>query len=232
MSWVLSFSVSMLCLNQRGKNLEDVPIPTFSEEEVRRANLLGKTKLFTTFSGTWYVVSELDAILAQDTNSVPAAMVSPPSPAATEDMSGAGITMLPATEADAKGACAQLNRCPVSSRDEIPIAVEGNEAREDPIVVEDNEVRKIAAECKTEETADCDKSGSTRPPAESLLKALGKPSLVPIVESSLNTLAEPLLDATAKLLLLAESSADSDPDQYESESKSPRGIASALATSW
>jgi hypothetical protein len=35
-----------------------------------------------------------------------------------------------------------------------------------------------------------------RPPAELILKALGEPMLQPFVESPLNTLAEPLLDAT------------------------------------
>ncbi|KAF8214311.1 hypothetical protein K438DRAFT_1956388 [Mycena galopus ATCC 62051] len=157
-------------------------------------------------------------------------------------MSGAGITLLAAmdTDANAEGACAQLNRFSVSFRDEIPIAMGGNEVMsgsgiteltatksrasrkpeetpvslrdEDPIAVEGNEVR------------------STRPPAELILKASGEPLLEPIVDL-FNTLAEPSLDATAEPILLAESD-DSDPDQYKSESKPPRGIASALATSW
>jgi len=63
--------------------------------------------------------------------------LSPPA-VTTDDLSGAGITMLPATEAETEG---ELNRSPVSSRDEKdPIAVEGNEARGDPIALEGNEV--------------------------------------------------------------------------------------------
>jgi hypothetical protein len=103
---------------------------------------------------------------------------------------------------------------PVSSRDEDPIAMEGNEA----------------LEYKTDAT-ECEQSGSTRPPAESMLEALSELMLQPFVESLLNTLAESLLDATAALSL-TPSSRDSTPDQYDAVSKSPCGIASASATSW
>ncbi|KAJ7467586.1 hypothetical protein FB451DRAFT_1177964 [Mycena latifolia] len=98
--------------------------------------------------------------------------------------------------------------------------------------MEGNEVRAVAVECNTgtEEATDCENSGSMRPPAELILKASGEPPLKPIVELPLNTPAEPLLDATAKLSL-AELPEVSDPDQYESESFSPCGIASASATS-
>jgi hypothetical protein len=170
----------------------------------------------------------------------------------TEDLSGAGITELAAmgTEAEAEeGACAQLNRSPVSSRDEVSsIAVEDDEVMsgsgftelaatiskasrwpdeipvsfqdKDPIAMEGNEVRGIAMERKLEETTDCNKSGSMRPPAEPILVASGEPPLLPSVESPLNTLAELLLDATAEAELAV------------SESKSPEGVASASATSW
>jgi hypothetical protein len=99
---------------------------------------------------------------------VPATTTRLSSPAVTtEVVSGAGISMLPVTEADAEG---YLNRSPVSSRDEKdPIAVAGNEAREDQIAMEGNEVREIAADCKLG-AADCEKSGSTRPPAEAILE--------------------------------------------------------------
>ncbi|KAJ7796670.1 hypothetical protein B0H14DRAFT_3157853 [Mycena olivaceomarginata] len=93
-----------------------------------------------------------------------------------EAMSGSGLTELTATVSRASR---KPEKIPVSSRDQDPIAMEGNEA-------------------------------------------LGEPMLQPFVESPLNTLAEPLLDATAADLPAELLSADSAPDQYESESKVPR----------
>jgi hypothetical protein len=63
--------------------------------------------------------------------------------------------------------------------------------------MEGNEVRGIAMEHKFKGTADCGKSGLTHPVAELMLKASGELLLQPFVQSPLNTLAEPLLDATA-----------------------------------
>ncbi|KAF8172176.1 hypothetical protein K438DRAFT_1772811 [Mycena galopus ATCC 62051] len=129
-------------------------------------------------------------------------------------MSGSGITELTATKSRASQ---RPEEAPVSSRDRGPIAMEGNE------------VHRIVLECK-KGTTDCDESGSTRPPAELILKASGEPLIEPIVDL-FNTFAEPSLDETAEPILLAELD-DSDADQYKSESKSPRGITSTLATSW
>jgi hypothetical protein len=47
----------------------------------------------------------------------------------TEVLAGAGITKLATTDTEAEGAYAQLNRSPVSSRDEVS-----------PIVAEDDEI--------------------------------------------------------------------------------------------